>query len=112
MYVIGQTCDFWVGIAKLGQLTNRKAQISNQGRGLRKKRQRFFLRSNKRASPSGVIPMFLYRHLKLIPFSLFLGKWLWSEHPLNSRQGAGISLWPSAMLFQPKEKKRTNGFSF
>lgn len=34
-------------------------------------------------------------------FTFFRGKWLCSKHPLNSRQGAGISPRPSAMLFQP-----------
>ena len=47
MCVIGQTCDFWVGIdlVKLGQLTNtgKLKLINKQGRGLKKKRQRFFL---------------------------------------------------------------------
>ena len=47
-------------------------------------------------------------------FSLFLGKWLWLERPLNSRQGAGILYGLSAMLFQPeggkKERKKNQWF--
>lgn len=39
-------------------------------------------------------------------FSLFLGKWLWLERPLNSRQGAGILYGLSAMLFQPEGGKK------